>query len=293
MPETFFDCIDIGGTNTRIAVLTAEGKIHTKTVFPTPKTLPDLAEIIKSKLNNERTTALCLSIAGVYDPKTRVSWLPNAFNGRSVSLSEYLETCLQRKITLLDDRTAGVLGEHWKGSGMGCEHLLYLIIGTGVGLGIMLNGRAYSGETGVAGSIGWNRYSESEKTLEEKISGRGIISLYERLTGIHAVRAEYVFSAAENGDSSALSVIDEVALWIGRTLGFLGNTFNPQKIILAGGISHQWRYFEKAALGSMRKGLSPYIRDIPITLSRLGEDAPLFGDAWVLKKSAEGSTKNE
>ena len=286
-----FFIVDIGGTNLRIAILNAKGEILKKERFSTPKDFIKISEIIEENYKNFRKEyslkeIIGISVAGAVF-KDEV-WLPNISKER-FPLKSFLSEKLKIPIKILDDRISGALGEYWRGKGQNKDIILYFIIGTGVGLGIVINGRPLYGKNKVSGSIGWipigkrNFYSSKIGTLESQISGPSILREYNKISERNLEKTEEVFELFEKGDKYAKEVISKVGKILGKTLSSLLNIFDPDIIIFSGSIGLKWETFRPFAYSIMNLYLSPVIKNnFEITVSELKEDAQLLGSTYIL-----------
>lgn len=283
--------VDIGGTNLRIAIVSSMGDIIRKEKYVTPKDFLEISKTIEERYNSLKESyqlkrAIGISAAGaVLGDKV---WLPN-ISKETFPLESLLFDRLKIPIRILDDRISGVLGEYWKGKGKDKDVVLYFIIGTGVGLGILIDGRPICGKNRATGSLGWiplgrrNRYSSVLGTLESQIAGPAILREYNRISDRKVARTEEVFELFEERDKNAVEIISRVGIILGKTLSLLLNLFDPDVIILAGSIGLKWHIFKHWAYPTMNLYLSPLIKgNVEITISDLGEDAQILGVTYSL-----------
>jgi len=162
------------------------------------------------------------------------------------------------------------------------QDYLYLIMGTGLGLGVVSGGRPIAGSHGLAGSIAWNRVSKEHEPLERILSGPGIVQQYQRTTGTDLNDAPSIFESDRmKTDFSAKAVIDHFSEVLGTLLGRLTNLLDPSLIVLAGSVSKQWNHFEERTRMALKTQLSPMLGVPTIVVSRLMDDACLLGMAKV------------
>ncbi|MGB9678095.1 MAG: ROK family protein, partial [Candidatus Ratteibacteria bacterium] len=277
-----FFIVDIGGTNLRIAILNSKGEILKKERFGTPKDFIKISEVIEENYKNFREEYFLKEIIGISVAgavfKDEV-WLPNISKER-FPLKTFLSEKLKIPIKILDDRVSGALGEYWRGKGQNKDIILYFIIGTGVGLGIVINGKPLYGKNNVSGFIGWipigkrNSYSSKIGTLESQISGPSILRQYNKISGKNLEKTEKVFELFEKGDKYAKEVISKVGKILVKTLSSLLNIFDPNIVIFSGSIGLKWKTFKPFAYPIMNLYLSPVIKNnFEITISELKEDA--------------------
>lgn len=286
-----FFVVDIGGTNLRIAVVDSSGNILKKERFNTPKDFIEIGKIIEESYKNlskdySLNEVIGISVAGAVF-KNEI-WLPN-ISEEKFPLTSFLYEKLRIPVKILDDRVSGALGEFWRGKGRNKDILLYFIIGTGVGLGIIVNGKTLHGKNGVSGSLGWipigrrNYFSSKVGTLESQISGPSILREYNRISGRNLEKTEEVFELFAREDKYAIEVISKVGKILGKTLSSLLNIFDPDIIILSGSIGLKWETFKPFASPSLNLYLSPIIKNnFEITTSDLKEDAQILGVTYNL-----------
>jgi len=281
----FFVC-DIGGTNLRVAVTSEDGIIMKKNKFSTPRDYEQILSVLKNEFREASRefsiSSSCISVAGAVFKDDTV-WLPNLFGLKRFNLAEDLEKSFAiPEIHVIDDRVAGLLGELHRGCAVHEMDLLYLVIGTGVGLGIMSNGSLISGSQRLAGSVGWIRVTDpltgNIETVEDVLSGPGILRRFRRACN-HEVRStQEIFHLHIQGTNDcAKRIVQTTAQVLGYLLSILTNVFNPELIILAGSLSAQWAVFKDVALEVLRQNISPSIQQPRLEISILGEDAQLIG----------------
>lgn len=285
--------VDIGGTNLRISIVDSYGNVLKKERFNTPKDFIEIAKIVEESYKNLRKEyfleeVIGISVAGAVF-KDEV-WLPNISKNK-FPLKSFLYERLKIPVKILDDRVSGALGEYWRGKGKNKDIILYFIIGTGVGLGIIVNGKPLYGKNHASGSLGWipvgkrNSYSSKIGTLESQISGPSILREYNRISGKNLERTEEVFELFEKGDEISKKVISRVGRILGKTLSSLLNIFDPDIIIFSGSIGLEWEVFKPFSNPAINLYLSPLIKkNFEITTSELKEDAQILGVAYTILK---------
>jgi len=275
--------LDIGGTYIRSAICNETGFLTDKAKFNTPQSPDEVIELflkIYEKYND--IDSFGVSVAGAVLDEGYV-WLPNAFGGDPYPLKAKLEEKIGKVIDILDDRVSGLIGETWKGSAVNSKNAAYFIIGTGVGLGIQVDGHIIKGAHGAAGSIGWipigeeNEYSNKVGMLESNISGYYMSKNYEKKCKKKVKGAFDIFDDYEKGGECSQKFISNVSYLLGRSLATIINILDPEIIIMAGSVGQRWNIFKSEAEETMKRYLSPIIKNIEIVPSVLGEDAQLIG----------------
>jgi len=283
----FFVC-DIGGTKLRVATVDNKGEILYKQKYTTPRKIEELLEIIKSEFesieNQFKPTIGCVSVAGAVMEENAV-WLPNVFGNKTYRLKDKLQELTNLNFYCIDDRVSGLLGEIWKGSAKNHKNIAYLIIGTGVGLGILANGVIVSGSKGTAGSVGWIvmegfKTSIIDSTVEKLISGPSILKRFRKVCGGLIKDTQSIFELyKKTKNRCAEIIIEETSIVLGKLLSIIANILNPELIILAGSVGEKWEFFKEESLKILTKHTSPLVRNVQIKISELSEDAQIIGCA--------------
>jgi len=172
----------------------------------------------------------------VYDVQNIPSW-------KEVRIKEILEKRFGRPVYVNNDANCFAVGEKHFGKGKKYRHLVGLIVGTGLGAGIIINGRLYSGSNCGAGEFGTIPYKDS--ILEHYSSG-------QYFTRAHGVRGEEVHSRARRGDLEALAIFDEFGAHFGDAIMTIMLAVDPEAIILGGSVSKDFSFFEKAMRKRMK-----------------------------------------
>ncbi len=297
--------VDLGGTNLRTALLSQDGEVLDKRKEATHatqgwhKVIARLIENIRQQQNIGIQKGMAVAAVGVGAPGVIqidtgiVVKSPNFPDWNNLPLKAELERELRIPVFIENDANAAALGEQWRGAGRGIESMILLTLGTGVGGGIVLNNRIWQGADGMAGEIGHmtlipdGRLCGCGNTgcLEMYASARGIVQNYREAlaaTGTHDVTAEQVYQAARNGEDAALRAMREMGRMLGIGIANLINIFNPQMIVLGGGVKDAWELF----MGTMQEEILHRAFRIPaertrIVPSLLGDDAGMIGSAAV------------
>ena len=245
---------DIGGT--KCAVVLGTGSIRDgvqilhRDVFQTSETkspeatLERLAQLSESSLrtfgfNTNQALRLGVSCGGPLNSRSgRVLGPPNLPGWDDVPLVAWAEKRLGIPTQIQNDANACALAEWYWGAGRGFESIIFLTFGTGMGAGLVLDGRLYAGQSDLAGEVGHLRLAEDgpegfgkRGSFEGFCSGGGISRMSEMLTGVKR-SAHDVFIDAERGDVGAGAVVEECARRLGQGLSVLIDLLNPQRIII-------------------------------------------------------------
>jgi glucokinase len=306
--------IDLGGTKiiaaiishpTQIIVkdysltLADEGvEVVTGRVFSAVDRLLKARNIAPSQLHS-----ISIAAAGAIDPERGlVASAPNLSGWHDIPLRDIVSSKYKVNTILINDANAAALAEHRLGAGKGVNNLILITVGTGIGGGIIINGRLYLGTRGSAGEVGhmtidvngprcscgnigcWEVLASGTAMAREAIAriSRGEKSTLTKMVGgkIEKITAETVEAAAREGDSLALGVISQVATYLGVGMVNLVNIFNPEMIIVGGGVAKMGELLLEPARRVVRemtfKVATEAMRIVP---AQLGEDAGVLGGA--------------
>jgi glucokinase len=297
--------VDIGGTKTAVVVSHALPEVVGRIEFATSQERgpdPAIAQI-KSAIHEvvARAGAELQSIAGIgvscgspLDPIAGVIQSPpNLATWVDVPIVQILRGEFHRPVSLENDANAGAVAEHRFGAGRGTRHMVFLTMGTGLGAGIIVDGRLYQGVTDAAGEIGHVRLTRTGPvgyrkagSVEGWASGGGMAQVAERelkaarragrqstLFQVEgAVTARDVLHAAQSGDKAALRIIAVCGRKLGETLGILVDILNPERIVI-GGLAMRFGelVLAPARKWMQREALGPSAAACSVVTAELGE----------------------
>jgi glucokinase len=301
---------DLGGTHLRAALVDEDGHLTVREDVPTPATATpeEIREAIAGLFARVAAGAAtppeagCIALPGLVDAdEGKVIFAPNVAGFRNLALAGPLTERLGMPIWLENDASAAGLGEHRFGAGRGTRHLLHVTLGTGIGGGIIIDGRLYRGARGLAGEIGHVVIDPagprcpcgSRGCLEAMVSGAafserakqlirsGKSPALAELVGTRPPAAADLHAAAEAGDAISEAEVRHGGHLLGLAIGGFANILNPEAISLSGGLLHMGEML----LGPMKEAMySIAYGPASGTLLRhttLGEDAGLMGAAAV------------
>jgi glucokinase len=299
--------VDIGGTKTVAARVAGDGQIVGRRREPTSTAGPSavvsqlvrLLRGLEGDTNHQPTQSVGIGIAAVLEPDSDlVIWGPNLPGFRDVQLREPLEDALQLPVYIEYDGHTAVLGEWWRGAGRGFQNVVSIIIGTGLGGGMILDGRLYRGRDRLAGAAGWFTLA-TETHLDGQArqcghwellaAGPGIVRRAIQGLGAGApstlspqcLTTEQVFDAARSGDGYAQAIVGETARVIGIGVANIVSLVNPDLVVLGGGVGTQADLLLEPVRQIVRDQAQPISgRSVRIEVSQLGEDAGLLGAAY-------------
>lgn len=299
--------VDVGGTTIKLGLFTVEGELLDKWEIKTyaenegERILPDVSETIKVKIKERKiaTDDICGIGVGVPAPVDKNGAIERAANvgWQAKNIKKELEELTGFSCVIGNDANVAALGEMWKGAGEGEKDLIMVTLGTGVGGGIIIDGRAVGGAHGAGGEIGHMtvRTDETEACgcgrkgcLEQYASATGLVRLAKRYFENNAkesilqgkeITAKEIFDAAKAGDEAALLITEEFGAYLGQALVNLAATVDPAVFVIGGGVSKAGnilldivkKYFYAHAFYGNQK--------TRITLATLGNDAGIYGAA--------------
>lgn len=303
--------IDLGGTKVRCALFDEQANILRKeTRFVHDRAGSEVAclitDFIQESLQSDshKIDAVGVSVPGIYRRQTGTVWAPNISGWHDYPLLEALaEVCAGIPVAIDSDRACYILGELWQGNARGCQHAIYLSVGTGIGAGICIDGTVLRGAHDIAGAIGWmalDRPFSDEFAdcgcFETFASGEGIVKLLKKYLGQNAgytgplrntsdMSAHDVFQAYERGDPLAVKVLLHcVELW-GMAAANLVSLFNPEKVIFGGGVFGPAVQFIPQIKEEAAKWAQPVsMKLVDFEESALDVDAGIYGAAFLAQQ---------
>lgn len=302
--------VDIGGTTVKIGLFTTEGEllekweIKTRTENKGEAILPDIAESLKRKMEEKRLAVQEMSGIGIgipapVDAKGVVQNTANLGWGYK-EVKREMEELTGLPVEAGNDANVAALGEMWLGAGKGQENMIMVTLGTGVGGGVIVNGRPLVGAHGAGGEIGHLcvNYEETEhcgcgKTgcLEQYASATGIARLARKrlekddadtvLRGCH-LSAKSVFDALKEGDKVAEEIVEEFGEYLGHALANLAAVTDPAVIVIGGGVSKAGEILLGYVEKNFQKKAFFSNKDTEFVLATLGNDAGICGAAKLI-----------
>lgn len=311
--KTFALGLDLGGTKIAAGVVESTGKLLSAVRLPTPASgvRRDLAALFDAAhsavasagVSWRAIKAVGAGVPGAFDPVTETVWAPNLPGWQKVPLKRLLEEALGRPSFVEGDRNVQALAEAWLGAGRKDKigSLVFLTVGTGIGAGLILDGRVVSGQRGLAGAAGWLAVQREWQVkfarlgcLEALSAGPALArlarealrrtsrSLLRRLAATPSgkVTGEIVVEAARRGDRTARRLLERVGDDLGRGVANIVSLLNPEVVVLGGGLASAGEFLLKPLRRAVRKWGQPLAsRQVRITRTRLGEDAGILGAA--------------
>ncbi|KYK25093.1 hypothetical protein AYK26_02770 [Euryarchaeota archaeon SM23-78] len=274
--------IDMGGSKILGILMDEKGRIiksyrrPTQADKPRRKIIANLVEVINN-LKTKEVVGVGIGIPGIADQKGRLQLIPNVQKLRGVNLRKELEKRVRLKVRVENDANLFALAEHRHGAAKGCNNSIGIIIGTGVGTGIVIDNQIYSGSGGAAGEAGHTKLVVNKEVIEveDLISGPDIVRRYEALSGKRAHTPRVILNKK---DPFARQVYEEIVFYIGLFFANLINTFNPEAIVIGGGVSNLPFYSDIRKV--VKKYAHPYMAKMcKIKKYALGDDSGVIGAA--------------
>jgi glucokinase len=273
--------VDLGGTKTSTAVFNDTAEMADRRKHPAAHTLEGTVAQVASAAKEANVEAVGVIVPGIYTERTGNAWAPNLWGRDEVPLHSALMAAIRAPVLIDSDRSGYVLGEQWAGAARGLSDVVFVAVGTGIGIGILSEGRVVRGARGIAGAAGWmaldprwkNEY-EAVGCWEAESAGPGVA----RRAGMGS--AEEVVAAARRDDAAAVEALRAAAVYLGMGVANLISLLDPQMVVLGGGLMQAGDLL----LGTVRTEAARWAQPIAmaqtrIELTALGEDAGLFGAA--------------
>ena len=300
--------IDIGGTTVKCGLFQTNGElcekweIVTRTEENGKEILPDVAKAILGKMaekqmGKDQVSGVGIGVPGPVIREREVAVAVNLHWGYTM-LADELESLLGGiPVKVGNDANVAALGEMWKGGGEGTKNLIMATLGTGVGGGIIVDGKIITGSHGAGGEIGHACVDPAETEscncgnkgcLEQMASATGIVRLGNKILSESqentvlekdTLSAKTIFDAYKEGDAVAAKIVDKFAGYLGNALAIFACVVDPEVIVIGGGVSKAGQPLIDAIEKYFRRDAFVTCKDTPIVLAKLDNDAGIFGAA--------------
>lgn len=299
--------VDVGGTSVKMGLFNMEGmavdkwEITTRTENGGEHILPDIADSINQKIAanqylKEDIAGIGIAVpgpvngAGVVNKAVNLGW-------GVTPVKDMMERLCGIPVQVGNDANVAALGEMWKGGGQGYTSLVVVTLGTGIGGGVIVDGRLVVGADGAGGEIGHMHVMDGEEEacncgckgcLEQYGSATGIVRLAKRILAKTdapsvlretEVTAKAVFDAVKEGDNIAEEIAKEFGGILGKGLAMIASVLNPAAFVVGGGVSKAGEILFEYIRPSFEKYAFPGSRDAKFVLATLGNDAGIYGSA--------------
>ena len=302
--------VDIGGTTVKLGLFSTDGTLLDKWEIPTvtenngEAVLPDVAASINAKMKEKNISAdsvegIGIGVPGPVDAEYTVH--------KCINLGWGVFNVKQRMNRLLpeipnvaagNDANVATLGELWQGGAKGFESAVMFTLGTGVGGGVVAEGRIIAGKNGGAGELGHITVEPKETVacncgkygcLEQYASANGIVRLAKimlgecdtpsALRGMEAFTSKDICDLAREGEPMALEILDRFGEYLGRALSYVSCTVDPDVFIIGGGMSRAGDIIVQPIMKYYRKYAFHVSTGTQAVIAKLGNDAGIYGCA--------------
>lgn len=294
--------IDLGGTKVEVIALAESGETLFRHRVPTPRddyqqtleAIVGLVTLAEEKTGEQGTVGI--GIPGTLSPYTRRVKNANSTWLNGQPLDKDLQKMLNREVRIANDANCLAVSEAVDGAAAGKQTVFAVIIGTGCGAGVALNGQAHIGGNGNAGEWGHNplpwmdedelRYREEvpcycgkQGCIETFISGTGFATDYHRLSGVDLKGAE-IITLLEQQDPVAELAMSRYELRLAKSLAHIVNIFDPEMIVMGGGMSNNDRLYQNVPQ-LMKKWVFGGECETPLRKAVHGDSSGVRGAAWL------------
>ena len=304
--------IDVGGTTVKCGLFQTDGNLVDKWEIPTrtenkgENILPDVAKAIQDKMAEKGiekadVEGVGIGIPGPINSKGEAACAVNLYWGFT-PVAQILHDLTGLKACAGNDANVAALGEAWKGAAAGSDNVIMVTLGTGVGGGIIVDGKIVAGTHGAGGEIGHVLVvrGEAEKCncgnhgcLEQYASATGVTRLANRrlakddapsvLRG-GEISAKTVFDAVKAGDRVAIEIAEQFGEYLGKGLAAVASVVDPQIFVIGGGVSKAGDILFKYIEPSYKRCAFGPCKQTKFALAKLGNDAGIYGAAALVLK---------
>jgi glucokinase len=292
--------LDLGGTKLASALFAADDPIprDARAVELGKRTGKAVGKMIVEEVSRLRRAArrrqLDVAAVGISVPGIAqaggVVWAAAIAGWQRYPLGrELLRAYPDLMIVVDDDRAASILGEVWQGAARGCRDAVFIAVGTGIGAGILADGRVVRGAHGIAGAIGWLALDRPFRKqyvdcgcFEHHASGEGLAKMARELGATTHVTSHHLFKLHSQKDELATEVIRQAIQFWGMAAANLVSLLNPEKVIFGGGVFGPAAKFLASMRAEAKRWAQPIsMKRVKFEVSRLGPQAALYGAAYL------------
>ena len=306
--------VDVGGTSVKLGLFDERGEVLDKWEIPTvtenqgAAILPDMAESIRAKMEEKSlkeadVAGIGIGVPGPVDRNGLLVGRAVNLGWDSIDIPKALNAYIKVPVKAANDANVAAFGELWQGGGKGYENMVAVTLGTGVGGGIIVDGRLLAGATGAGGEIGHLHIQDGETEscncknkgcLEQYASATGIVRLAKRRLGEDGktstlregeITAKTVFDAVKAGDGVAIEIAERFGEYLGKGLAIVSAVVNPEVFVIGGGVSKAGDILLTFVEPNFRKYAFPQCREAKFVLAKLGNDAGIYGAAALILRN--------
>ncbi len=303
--------VDLGGTTVKIGLFSPKGEVLEKWEIPTrtenggTNILPDIADAVQAKMKErgiarEEVIGVGIGVPGPVDDAGMVYRAVNVGWG-VFNINETLGGLLGVPVKAGNDANVAALGEMWCGGAKGYKDIVLATLGTGIGGGIISNGKIVTGSRGAGGEIGHMHLVDDEPDacgcgnhgcFEQYGSASGIVRLAKRRLAVSkedsvlrsaqeqdALSAKAVFDAVKEGDKVACEIAEEFGAYLGKGFAVIAAVVNPEVFVIGGGVSKAGEILFDYIAKNYEKYAFHACQNVTFKLATLGNDAGIYGAA--------------
>ena len=286
--------IDVGGTTVKMGLFSKDGQLLDKWEINTrieqggDFIIPDIAYSILTKMKEKNIDI----------PNKEMEKVTKNLGWGKKNVSLELGDLLDVEVLLGNDANVAALGEMWLGAGRGNDSIFMVTLGTGVGGGVVVDGKSITGSHGTAGEIGHITVNY-EETLMCNCGKAGCLEQYASATGItrlgnklllesdepsslrefEDLSSKVIFDMAKEGDKLALDLVDEFGRYLGIALSYVASLIDPQIFVIGGGVSKAGNIIIDVTSKHYKNFVMKSIKETEFILATLGNDAGTYGSA--------------
>jgi len=316
MSEKIYIGVDLGGTAIKVGICNEEGQLLHTYQGPTgvdkgPETIVDNIEsyvrlvVEQSPFNWDQVAGVGAGVAGFTNVREGIIIFAPNVGLKDFHIREILEERLGKPVKIDNDANVAALGEAWGGAGKGIDNCVCYTLGTGVGGGIIINGKIYQGFSGLAGELGHMSVVPDLEAIQCGCGKMGCLETVSSATGIirmandavargdrtelalvENITAKDVFDAAKVGDEVALRIVNRAAFYLGKSFAAVAVVLNPEVFIIGGGVSKAGDIlFNEIRSVFAKLTPEPVQAGLRIEPATLGNDAGMVGAAGLFLRS--------
>ncbi len=298
--------LDLGGTKLAGAIINPSGRVvHRQVGLLAERRGKAVGALIREQVvallaqadsRRIKVSAIGVAVPGIANISPGKVWAPNIPGWEKYPLHRELSKIAgERRVVIEGDRACYILGETWLGAARGCHNAIFLAVGTGIGAGILVDGRVLHGANDIAGAIGWlalDRPFRREYVqcgcFEYHASGDGLAKVAREMRRTAQKQsAQEIFTAAAAGDRTARAVVAQGIEFWGMAAANLVSLFNPEVIVFGGGVfGPAKQYLEQIRSEAARWAQPIAMKKVKLKSSTLDADAGLLGAAHAALQSS-------
>lgn len=299
--------VDLGGTTVKIGLFESNGTLIEKWEIPTrtenhaENLLPDISSALLGKLaqrgiDRQQVEGVGMGVPGAVLQNRYVKPCVNLNQWGGFDVAEKLEALCGFPASIVNDANAAALGEMAVGGGKGHRSVVFVTLGTGVGGGIIVDGKLLSGAHGAGGEIGHIKVKDTHEVpcgcgkrgcLEQYSSATGLVNetkkflvetdMPSKLRSLKTIAAKDIFGLALEGDAVALAQVEEMTRCLGKALAAVSCVCDPEIIVLGGGVSRAGSILVDNVKKWFKEYAFPAAEETEFALALLGNDAGIYG----------------